>query len=502
MIRQTYSDAGSASHAAPPAPDGTGTVDTGRRFLGQPGPLANLFSVEMWERFSFYGMQVMLVFYMYWEASRGGLGIDQGTATGIVGAYGGMVYVFCILGGWVADRILGSEKTMFLSGLLIMAGHIALALVPGVPGLILGLVLVAVGSGGLKANVSNLVGALYSHDDPRRDAGFSIFYMGVNIGALIGPLLTGAARQAWGFHVGFGIAAVGMAIGLTQYALTRHRLPASVHRVPDPLRPGQLGRVLLGAAAVVAVIVVLFLTGVVNVGNLADAVVVLSAVAALAIFTLLLTSAKVTAEERSRVRAFIPLFVGSAVFFALFQQQFTVIALYSETRLDRDVAGWTVPMEWVNSINPVFIILLAPLFAVLWTRIGRRQPSTPVKFGMGIILIGLAFLMFIPVADVARVPLLWLTLILLVATLGELMVSPVGLSLSTKLAPAAFPVMMVALYNLSVALGSAAAGSLAGSYSPEDEVAYFGTIGAVTVGVGLVMLLIARPVRRGMRGVL
>lgn len=502
MIPPADAVAGSSpAPAAPrdPAPDEHNP--SGRTFFGQPGPLANIFSVEMWERFSFYGMQTMLVYYMSWTAAQGGLGIDTAVATGIVGAYGGMVYVFCILGGWIADRLLGSERTMFYSAVTIMVGHIALALVPGVPGLVLGLLLVALGSGGLKANAANLVGSLYAKDDQRRDAGFSLFYMGVNVGALFGPLVTGVARETWGFHVGFGLAAVGMAVGLTQYALTRKNLPASVHRIPDPLPRAQYGRWALAAVAGLALVAVLLLTGVVNPGNLADAVVILAAVAAVAIFAVLLTSPKVSAQERSRVKAFIPLFLGTAVFFALFQQQFTVIALYSESRLDRVVGGWKIPMEWVNSINPIFIILFAPVFAALWTRLGRRQPGTPVKFGLGIVLIGLAFLLFIPVAGVAAVPLLWLTLILFVCTMGELMVSPVGLSLSTKVAPRSFPVLMVSLYNLSVALGTALAGSLAGSYSEQNETGYFGVIGAVTVGVGLVMLLIARPVGRALQGV-
>ncbi|PNL18203.1 peptide MFS transporter [Micrococcus sp. FDAARGOS_333] len=501
MKTQNHSAASSPTPPQTPNDAPAPTAGEGRTFFGQPRQLASLFSVEMWERFSFYGMQVMLVYYMSWELGRGGLGMDEAVATGIVGAYGGLVYVFCILGGWVADRLLGSERTMFYSAVLIMLGHIALALVSGFAGLALGLVLVAVGSGGLKANAANLVGALYSRQDPRRDAGFSLFYMGVNVGALIGPLVTGAAREAWGFHLGFGLAAVGMAIGLVQYAVARRSLPREVHAVPDRLPRSQYGRTALVAVAGLAAVAVLFLTGVVNVGNLADAVVVVAAVAAVAIFAVLLRSEKVTAEERSRVKAFIPLFIGSAVFFALFQQQFTVIALYSEQRLDRSVFGWDIPMEWVNSINPVFIILFAPVFAALWTRLGRRQPVTPAKFGLGLIAIGIAFLLFIPMASVAAVPLLWLTLILFVATVGELLVSPVGLSLSTKVAPAAFPVLMVALYNLSVALGTAAAGSLSGSYSADNEVGYFGVIGAVTVGVGVLMLVIAKPVHRAMRGI-
>ncbi|MDI3331819.1 MAG: oligopeptide:H+ symporter [Micrococcus sp.] len=474
---------------------------TGKTFFGQPGPLANLFSVELWERFSFYGMQGILLIYMYFTVAEGGLGIDETVAAGIVGAYGGMVYVFCIIGGWVADRLLGSERTMFISGVLIMCGHIALALVPGIPGLALGLVLVGLGSGGLKANVANLVGNLYTRDDPRRDAGFSIFYMGINIGGLIGPLLTGLTAQAWGFHFGFGLAAIGMAIGLTQYALTRKSLPEHVHHVPSPLPRSQYGKWIAIVAVALAVIAVAVGTGLINAANLANVVVVLSAVAAIAIFAVILTSAQTTGEERSRVLAFIPLFIGSAAFFALFQQQFTVITIYSDTRLDRMLGGWEMPIPWVQSFNPFFIILLAPVFALLWTKLGRRQPNTPVKFGVGIALMGAAFLLFLPMVGTSSVPVLWIAFIMLVATMGELMVSPVGLSLSTKLAPAAFPVMMVALYNLSVALGTALSGALAGYYTADTEGVYFGVLGAATIAIGVVMLLISRPVYRAMRGV-
>ena len=477
-----------------------------RSFLGQPGPLANLFSVELWERFSFYGMQGILAIYMYFAATDGGLGIPESTALGIVGAYGGSVYIFSILGALVSDRLLGPEKTLFGSAVMIMLGHIALALIPGIPGLVAGLLLVGVGSGGLKSTAATLVGSLYSRDDPRRDAGFSIYYMGINIGGLLGPLLTGVAQQSWGFHVGFGLAAIGMAIGLLQYVLTRKGLPASVHTVPDPLPRSKYPLWAGIGVGTVALVLVLVLTGVVTAANLANIMTGLSVVGAVVIFAMLLTSKKVDSDERSRVVAFIPLFIGTAAFFALFQQQFTVITLYSDTRLDRVLGlpflgDWTMPISWVQSFNPFFIIVLAPLFALLWTKLGSRQPGTPTKFGLGIILMGSAFLLFLPMAATVSVPVLWIAMIMLVATIGELSLSPVGLSLSTKLAPRAFPVMMMALYNLAVALGTSLSGSLAQYYSAEDEVAYFGVLGAVTIGIGLIMLAIARPVGRGMRGV-
>ena len=278
-------------------------------------------------------------------------------------------------------------------------------------------------------------------------------------------------------------------------------MPESVHVVPDPLPRSQYPTWIGIAVAALAVIAVLLLTGVVNAANLADVVVILSALAAAGIFILLLSSTKVDSVERSRVWAFIPLFIGSAAFFALFQQQFTVVTIYSDTRLDRNIFGWEMPIPWVQSINPVYIVLFAPLFALLWTKLGKRQPNTPVKFGLGIILMGAAFLLFLPMVSTESVPVMWIALVLFSATMGELLVSPVGLSLSTKLAPAAFPVMMVALYNLSVALGTALSGSLAGYYSREGEAGYFGILGAVTIGIGVVMLLISQPIHRAMRGV-
>ncbi|MGO1228413.1 MAG: peptide MFS transporter, partial [Brachybacterium sp.] len=393
------------------------------------------------------------------------------------------------------------EKTLFGSAVMIMLGHIALAALPGIPGLITGLLLVGVGSGGLKSTAATLVGSLYSRDDPRRDAGFSIYYMGINIGGLLGPLITGFAQQLWGFHLGFALAAVGMAVGLLQYALTRKGLPESVHAVPDPLPRSQYPLWAGIAAGTVALVLVLVLTGTLNAGNLATVVAGLAVVGAIVIFALLLASKKLDADEHSRVLAFIPLFIGTAAFFALFQQQFTVITLYSDTRLDREIFGWTMPISWVQSFNPFFIIALAPVLAAVWTKLGPRQPSTPRKFGVGIILMGTAFLLFLPMASVVKVPVMWIALIMLVATVGELWLSPVGLSLATKLAPRAYPVMMMALYNLSVALGTSLSGSLATFYSAENEVGYFGALGAVTIAIGLLMLLIAKPVGTAMRGV-
>lgn len=472
------------------------------RFFGQPGVLANLFGVELWERFSFYGMQGILLIYLYYSAAEGGLGIDEGTATQIVGAYGGAVYLSTVLAAWVADRLLGPERTLFYSAVVVMLGHVALSLLPGMLGVGVGLVLIALGSGGVKANASALVGSLYDETDARRDAGFSLFYMGVNIGALIGPLLTGLLQKEWGFHAGFLAAAVGMALGLAQYTMYRHRLPEESHRVADPLPQGQLGRYLLGGAAALAAVGLLVVTGVITADRLADVVIALVVVATVLYFVRIVSDGEVEATERRRVLAFVPLFLCNAVFWSLYQQQFTVVAIYSDKRLDRDLFGWEMPVSWVNSINPVFIIALAGVFAAMWTKLGPRQPSTPTKFGLGTLLMGLAFFLFLPMpAGEAAAPLMGLVGILLVFTLAELLISPVGMSAATKLAPRKYTTQMMALYFLSVSLGTAMAGTLAGRYDEANEGPFFLWVGLAAVVTGLAVMAFARPIHRLMSGV-
>ncbi len=464
--------------------------------------LLNLFSVELWERFSFYGMQGILAYYMYYTVTQGGLGIDEGTALGIVGAYGGGVYLSTILGAWVADRLMGSERVLFYSAILIMAGHLSLALLPGTAGLAAGLILIGVGSGGLKANATSLVGTLYSKDDERRDAGFSIFYMGINIGGLIGPLVTGWLQVTWGFHVGFAAAAVGMALGLLQYGLTRKNLPETAHRVANPLPKTQYAKVGILAAAAVIVIVLAVAFKLITAVNLKWIIVAFVILAAIAYFAVILSNKSVTGVDRSRVYSFIPLFLASAVFWSLFQQQFTVIALYADKRLDRSILGWEIPASWVASINPVFIIVLAGVFAAVWTKWGARQPGTPVKFSVSLVVMGLAYLAFIPFAGMAAVPMMAIVFILLLFTIAELMLSPVGLSLATKLAPAAFQTQMVALFFLSVSLGTAMSGVLAQWYDPANETPYFLVIGLVSIGFGVALFLAKKPIKRLMAGVM
>jgi proton-dependent oligopeptide transporter, POT family len=479
----------------------TTTASTERTFLGQPRALASLSGVEMWERFSFYGMQGILLIYLYYSAAQGGLGIDRTEATSIVGAYGGLVYLSTILGAWFADRIAAAEAVLFASAAVVMCGHLALSLLPGLLGVGVGLVLIALGSGGVKSTATTLVGLQYGPQDGRREAGFALYYLGINLGALVGPLLTGLLQTGLGFRAGFGLAAVGMALGLVQYAWGRRQLTGAARQVPNPL-PASSRRLaaLLGGVAL-AGLVVLFLVGVLTVARLAGAVVVASVVATVAYFTVILRSSHTTHAERRRVVAFVPMFLASVAFWALYQQQFTVLTIFADTQLDRSILGWTMPVSWVQAINPVFIILLSGTFTGLWTALGSRQPSSPVKFSLATVVMGVAFLLFLPLADDRpdTAPLLALVGILFVFTVAELLISPVGLALSTRLAPAAFRTQMVALFFLSIALGTALSGVLAGYYRPADESPYFLVLGTIAVVLGL-LLWVGSPALRRLMG--
>jgi POT family proton-dependent oligopeptide transporter len=474
-----------------------------KTFFGQPRSLVTIFGVEMWERFSFYGMQGILLLYMFYPVTQGGLGMPQAVAVGIIGAYGGSVYLMTILGAWLSDRLFGSERVLFYAAVLVMAGHIGLAVFPGYVGLTIGLVLIALGAGGVKSNATSVVGQLYAPGDIRRDAGFSLYYLGINLGAFFGPLLTGLLQTTYGFHWGFGLAAVGMAFGLTQYTFGRRRLPASTREVPNPLPKNKRINIVFVAVGAVVVVVVVVALGLIRIDNLAGIIVLASAAAAVAYFIVMLTSSRVTKDERLRVVAFIPLFIASAAFWALYQQQFTVITVFANDQLNLNLFGWTMPVAWVQSINPVFIILLSGAFAALWTKLGTRQPSTPIKFAMGVIGVGIGFLLFLPIAHSAAhsAPLMALVGILFVFTISELLISPVGLSAATKLAPQAFRTQMIALLFLASALGTALSGELAKYYDQPTSTIYFSVSGVAAAILGGVLIALSPWVRKKMNGV-
>ena len=481
----------------------TEAVRNDTRFFGHPLPLMQLFSLELWERFSYYGMNGILAIYLYFSVTNGGLGLDKGTAVGIVGAYGGAVFLATILGAWVADRLAGAEKVLFYSAIIIMIGHICLALVPGFGGVALGLILVALGSGGLKANASALVGELYDEKDSRRDAGFTIFYMGVNIGAMFGPLITGILQKEIGFHYGFGAAAVGMALGLIIYVTGRKNLPPESRTAVNPLPKSKLYLFIVAVVAVVVLAIVLWMTKVVNPDNIDWWIAGISAAAAACYIIVMYTSPQTNTEERSRVLAFIPFFLTSVVFWSMYQQIFGVLTVYSDTQLNRSIFGWEMPINWIQLIPAMFVIIFAPLFATMWMKLGPKQISTPVKAGLSLVFIGIGFLMFLPYADAGanETPLLWVALILAVFVFGELLISPVGLSFSTKVSPKVFQSQMIAVFFLASGVGTALSGVLGGYFSADNQTPYWTSIGGASVVLGLLALTLTKPMLKLLRGI-
>ncbi|MEK0373009.1 oligopeptide:H+ symporter [Corynebacterium mastitidis] len=475
----------------------------GRTFLGQPWGLANLFGIELWERFSYYGMLTILGYYLYYSTTKGGLGMDEGTALSLVGAYGGFVYITSVAASLVSDRLLGPERTLFFSAILVMAGHIALALVPGFPGLILGVGLIGLGSGGVKTASQVVLGDLYSRSDPKRDAGFSIFYMAVNIGALIGPLVTGEAWGRGGFHWGFGLAAIGMAVGLTQYVVMRKgTINPDSRRVPNPLERGRYLTYALGGIILVALLVSPFVFGLLPLKALSHYVALLAFLAAVILLAQMFRSPHTTAQERSRLVGYLPLLFGCVMFFAIFQSQFTILALYTDTRVNLDLNlgffEYRLKPSQVQSVNPFFIVLLSGVFAAMWTRLGERQWSSPVKFGVSNLIIGASLLLFLPYAggEEGSTPLLMIVILLLLFTLSELLVSPVGNSLATKVAPEAFKSRMFAVWLMALSMGTSLAGVLGTQYEaaidagPGAERTFFLAASGVTMVLGVALILL------------
>ncbi|HSP20894.1 MAG TPA: peptide MFS transporter [Planococcus sp. (in: firmicutes)] len=479
-------------------------------FFGHPKALFTLFFTEFWERFSYYGMRAILVFYMYYELSEGGLGLDQTTALSIMSIYGSLVYMSGVIGGWLADRIFGTSKAVFYGGILIMFGHIALAIPGSLPLFFVSMVLIVLGTGLLKPNVSSVVGEIYAENDNRRDAGFSIFYMGINMGAFIAPLIVGTVGMNISFHLGFSIAAVGMFLGLLVFMLTKKKnLGLAGTMVANPLSPSEKSRTIkvfsIGTIAIAAIVYFGLQLGFLTFNSFIATVGILGVLLPTAYFVVMYRSSKTTEVERSRILAYIPLFIASVMFWAIQEQGSTILAAYADTRTDLEFAGITISPAWFQSLNPLFIILLAPVFAWMWVKLGNRQPSIPKKFSLGLLFAGISFLVILLPAyfggpDTLVNP-LWLVLSYLIIVLGELALSPVGLSATTKLAPAAFSAQTMSLWFLSNAAAQAINAQLVKFYSAENEMMYFGLIGGASIILSIILFLLAPTIQRYMRGV-
>jgi len=481
-------------------------VNTEKKFLGQPWGLATLFGTEMWERFSYYGMRAILLYYMWALIASGDLHITRAVAASVMAIYASMVYLSGSLGGFIADRLIGSRKAVFIGGVFIMFGHIVLAMPFGATALFTSITLIIIGTGLLKPNVSSLVGSLYSVNDRRRDAGFSIFVFGINVGSFFAPLLVGWTQKTVGFHAAFGLAAIGMFFGLIQYYFGGKKdLPTDALYPTDPLQAEEVKplvfRTVIALIVFSLVVWLMFLMGWNDISDFINLLTVIAVLVPLAYFVQMITSSKVSKQERSRVLAYIPLFLGAVLFWALEEQGSVVLATFAAHRTD---TSW-FPAAWFQSLNPFFIMLYTPFFAWMWTKWTKNAPSSPLKFAVGLMFAGVSFLLLaIPGSlwgTAGRVSPLWLLGSWALIIIGEMLISPVGLSVTTKLAPKVFTSQMMSMWFLASAVGSALNAQFVGLYTPKTEVTYFMGFGGAAVILGILMLFMVKIVKRLMDGV-
>ena len=485
-----------------------------RGFFGHPRGLSTLFFTEMWERFSYYGLRPLLVLYMTAALARGGFGFDRPTAANIVGIYAASVYLASLPGGWIADRWLGLQRAIWTGGVFIALGHLSIALssVFARPTFFLGLVLIVIGTGLLKPNVSAIVGDLYGRDDPRRDAGFSVFYMGINTGALVAPIITGLLGERVGWHWGFGAAGVGMLAGLLTFRVRAGPTLGAIGASPTstPPQQRQARTVALAALGIIALVVALTMTGVVRVDPRALAGAMRNVILAMALlyFLYLFLFAGLDADERRRIAVVLVLFAFSVVFWSAFEQQPTSLNLFARDFTDRRVGGWEVPTSWFQAAESVAVILFAPVLAALWAGLATRgrDLSSPTKFALGLSFAGLGFLVMLAASNrviaggaATRVSMLWLIASYFLQGIGELSLSPVGMSSMTRLAPRRFSGLTMGAWFTSIALGNLIAGIVGGNVDPEKlaemPLLFQRTAISLFVAAGLLLLLVV-PIRR------
>ena len=497
--------------ATAPALHGLGEAASDRAFFGHPVGLRTLFFTEMWERFSYYGMRAILILFMTAPAATGGLALDTPTAGAVYGMYTAMVYMMSLPGGWIADRLIGQRRAVLYGGVLITAGHFSMA-VPSTATFYLGLVLIVFGTGLLKPNISVMVGQLYSANDHRRDAGFSLFYMGINTGAFFSPLVCGYLGQRVSWHYGFAAAGVGMTFGLIQYvagsrALGNAGMEPGATLTP-PARRVLTQRAVMALAALVAVglaIGAASAAGWTSIGTIADAAGYLLLVVTLLFFGWLFMAGSWTTEERRRLYVIGVFFVAAALFWSVFEQAGSTLNLFADRSTRQTLFGWSFPSSYFQSLNPIFIMTLAPLVAWLWVRLGPRDPSGPVKFAIALIGVGLGFALLIPAARMAAtgatVSPLWLVAVYLVHTIAELCLSPVGLSSMTKLAPASIVSLMMGVWFLGASVGNYIGGRLGGLYEALPLATLLGRVGLFAVICGVLLLAFAPRFTKMMGGV-
>jgi POT family proton-dependent oligopeptide transporter len=478
-------------------------------FFGHPRGLATLFFTEMWERFTYYGMRAVLVLFLVAAVSSGGFGIDDKTATAIYGLYTAGVYLAALPGGWIADRLIGAQRAVMAGGVAITVGNTLLAVSTSPRAFYLGLFVIVLGVGLLKPNVSAIVADLYPEGGARLDSGFTIFYIGINVGGFLGPLVTGAAQAYLGLRAGFAAAAIFMAVGVLQFYLTRRHLGgAGAYTVSTPAREKHW-RYSWVAAALSALLLAAVSFGWVPLNAIALATGATYLIVAMAVlyFLYYFAAAGLDAEERRRGIVLVVLFLGCVLFFTGYEQAGSSLNLFAQRYTDRTV-GWlhvVIPTGWFQSLNSAFIFIFAPFFAWAWIALARRRlnPSAPAKFALGVMLMGSGFLVMAAAASLvasgSKVLPYWLISTYLLHTFGELCLSPVGLSYYTKLTPKRFVGQMIGMWFLAMSLGNLLAGQIAGTFDATNLAAMPGQYMKIvyySVGLGAVLLVLSRPVKK------
>lgn len=481
-----------------------------------PPGLYVLFFTEMWERFSYYGMRAILLLFLI-DNVRGGMGLSEPEGAAIYGLYTASAYLLSLPGGWIADNLLGQRKSIWYGGIIIMLGHILLA-IPGSNAIFyLGLITVALGTGLLKPNISSIVGELYPEGGARRDAAFSIFYMGINMGSFLGITIVGYLGQKVGWHYGFGAAAVGMFFGLLVFRFFGQKYLANYGNVPtkneETTGKGNQSRSLIFLGGLVLLLAVLQLTGVLDLTTaqgLAKGTGVIITLTAVGYFLFILLAGGLTIVEKKRVGVLFVFFLASAIFWAGFEQQGSSLQIFSDRYTDLNFFGWEMPSSWFQNFNPAFILIFSPVLAALWIFLGNRNQNPPphLKFAVALFLLGLGYLVMVVASKIALTGQLtspvFLTFTYLFHTLGELCLSPVGLSSFSKLAPKRYTSQLMGIWFVGTSLGNLIAGLFAGGFEEgnvQQMPELFMSVVYFSFGFAAIMLVFSRPLKRWLGGI-
>lgn len=485
-------------------------------FFGHPKGLGNLFFIEFWERFSYYGMRAILLYFMYSSVNDGGLGFEKSMAQSIMSLYGSLIMMSGIIGGWLADRITGARNALLYGAILIMTGHIVLALPNGgITGFLISMFFIIIGTGLLKPNISSVVGGIYPKGDSRMDNGFTIFYMSVNMGALLAPIIVGELQTSYGFHTGFGAAAFGMALSLIGYVLYSKKNLGRIGMDPvNPLNTEEKKHIIKRGSIItiiaIIILIISYLTNTLTFDNISYLITFLGVAIPVSYFIFMFKSRETDSTEKKRLLAYIPLFISAVMFWSIQEQGSSILGEFADHNVQRNLSeisniNFTIPAAFFQSINPLFIVLLAPVLTMIWSKLGKKAPSTPTKFALGLLFAGLSFiLMVIPTLNMKEDTLinpLWLVASFILCVIGELCLSPVGSSVTVKLAPKAFESQMMSLWFLASSAAQGINAQLVRLYAVLSKSTYFGFLGLLAIVLGIVVLLSTPAIKKFMCGV-